>query len=287
MIYNMIKELDDYFSYRYISEFEELDIKRNWNNLSKKFSKLTKSWDENLNSEWVLRDYMAVKMILSASVLLSSCEFSKEKNIRIVEPYLNYYALLSCCRAVIFTSPDCAWNNKELFEMTHKKTINIIGDIISKFNKERGIEIKEKIDKAREYREIYSYKFPANGLIKDGLSLKETINICSLLCEIAQFQSKVLENSVTKNVSMEYEFDADILSMGFWYGDKHFNFTDSEDMFRIGYMVRKQKRPYSLHMTMTEGMVEDFFGAWYPENDSDLENTYNPDANWQIIFPVP
>lgn len=46
--------------------------------------------------------------------------------------------------------------------MTHSKTINLIGDIVAKYDKEKGEEIKKFIDWAREYREIFSYKFPAN-----------------------------------------------------------------------------------------------------------------------------
>ncbi|MPN24169.1 hypothetical protein SDC9_171563 [bioreactor metagenome] len=37
---------------------------------------------------------------------------------------------------------------------------------------------------------------------------------------------------------------------------------------------------------MTEGMVEDFFGAWYSDLDEE-EQIYNPDIDWRIIFPVP
>ena len=38
---------------------------------------------------------------------------------------------------------------------------------------------------------------------------------------------------------------------------------------------------------MTEGMIEDFFGAWYPKDDSNLDEVYNPDENWNILFSVP
>jgi hypothetical protein len=39
---------------------------------------------------------------------------------------------------------------------------------------------------------------------------------------------------------------------------------------------------------MSEGMVEDFFGAWCSREDTDDEDDiYNPDTNWRIIFPVP
>lgn len=280
--------LDDYFEYINIDiKFNDNEISKNVESLRKEFAKLTKTWTEELNSQWVARDYIAVKMILSSSVLLSSVEFANERNLRIVEPYLIYYSLLNCSRAVILTSPLSEWNDGEILTMTHQKTINVVGDIISKYNKEIGKTTKEFIDWAREYREIFSYKFPANGLTEHHLTLEDTINVCKLLCEIAQLQSKVLENSITKNAKTEFNLDWNILSVGYMYGEKNFKFIDREDGYRLDYITRKQKRPYSLHLTMTEGMVEDFFGSWYPEDDSNLDEVFNPDANWQIIFPVP
>lgn len=284
----MIDELDDYFNYIHLDKaFDKSKIKDSFISLNSKCSVITKNWDSVLNSQWVVRDYLAVKMILSSSVLLTSVQYANEKNLRIVEPYLIYYSLLNCSRAVIYTTPDVQWNNGEVFTMTHKKTINIIGDIISRFCTTKGKEIKGYIDWAREYREIFSYKFPANGLTEHHLSLDDTIEICALLCEVAQFQSKIMENSVTRNVKSDYQLDPNIVSIGYRYGEKNFKFIDREDGYRLDYIIRKQKRPYSLHLTMTEGMIEDFFGAWYPEDDSNLNEVYNPDSNWQIIFPVP
>lgn len=77
------------------------------------------------------------------------------------------------------------------------------------------------------------------------------------------------------------------MELGYIYGGKELSIVDSEDLYRLGYIERKIKKPYNLHMMMSEGLVEDFFGAWYPENDTNLNLLYNPDANWQIIFPVP
>jgi hypothetical protein len=280
--------IDDYFKYQNLeSEFSVFEINKNIESLEKECVKLTKEWNDQLNSEWVARDYVAVKMIFSSSLLLNSVEYANEKNLRIVEPYLIYYSLLNCSRAVLLTSPFNNWNNGEIFEMTHKKTINIVGDVISKYNKEKGARIKAFIDWAREYREIFSYKFPANGLTHHHLSFDDTIEYCKLLCEIAQLQSKILENSISKNVKKDFSLDWEILSIGNTFGDKNFKFIDPEDDYRLDYITRKQKRPYSLHLTMTEGMIEDFFGAWYPKNNSNLDEVFNPDLNWQIIFPVP
>ncbi|NQV18796.1 MAG: hypothetical protein HQ534_09665 [Armatimonadetes bacterium] len=284
----MINKIKDYFEYENMdSVFSQKEIDKSFESLSIKFSKLTKNWSKELNSQWVLRDYLAVKMILSSSILLSSVEFANEKNLRIVEPYLIYYSLLNCTRAIIYTSPFSEWNSGELFTMTHKKTINIVGDIISKYNKTKGTDVKDFINWAREYREIFSYKFPANGLTKHHLSLDETIRTCKLLCEIAQFQSKILENSLTKNFKKEYDLNSDILKIGYSYGGECFQFIDDEDGYRLDYIFRKQRRPFSLHITMTEGMIEDFFGAWCPKDDFKSSEIYNPDTDWNIIFPVP
>lgn len=280
--------IDDYFDYNNFDlHFKKSEVEKAFQSINKNYIEIVKNWDSNLNSQWVARDYIAVKMILATTVLLNSVEYAKEKNLRIVEPYLLYYSLLNCSRAVVLTSPLSEWNNKEIFTMTHKKTINVVGDVIAKFNKKKSKEIKGTIDWAREYREIFSYKFPANGLTNHNLDIENVISVCQLLCEIAQFQSKILENLITKRISVEYELDWEVLNIGYEYGETNFSFFDEEDGYRLNYITRKQKRPYSLHLTMTEGMVEDFFGAWCPTEEDDSGEQFDPDKNWQIIFPVP
>ncbi len=284
----MTDELKDYFSYTKMDViFTEKEVKKNFASLSVKSSEIAKSWTDTINSQWTIRDFIAIKMILSSTILLSSVEHAKNVNLKIVEPYLLYYSLLNSARAVILTSPFVEWSEDNLFTMTHSKIINLLGDIVSKYNKQKGTKIKKFVDWAREYREIFSYKFPANGLTNHNLSSQEVIENCKLLCEIAQFQSKVLENSISKNVKQDFNFDTSLFEVGYIYGKDNFQFIDDEDMYRLSYIIRKQKRPFSLHSTMTEGMVEDFIGAWCTENEVKSEFIYNPDLNWQIIFPLP
>ncbi len=284
----MITELKDDFDYEFLdSQFTEEEIKKNFRSLNKNFSTLTKKWDISLNTEWILRNYLAIKMILSSSVLISSAEFAKTKNLKIVEPYLIYYSLFNCSRAVLLTSPIKEWENGKLFELSHKATIEDIAKIVIGYNKEKGEALEKYINWMKEYRELFSYKFPARGLTNSFTSLQECVKTCKLLCEIAQFQSKVLENSITKHVKDELDLDWNALSDGFTYGEINFQFIDQNDASRLGYAQRKQKRPYSIFSTMTEGMVEDFFGAWCPDDQTKTEDLYNPDTNWLIIFPVP
>lgn len=85
--------------------------------------------------------------------------------------------------------------------MTHSKTINIIGDIVANYNREKEEEIKNIIDWAREYPEIYSYKFPANGPTGHLVKFDQVVTVCRLLCELAQLQSAILESSITEHVT--------------------------------------------------------------------------------------
>lgn len=279
---------NDYFEYNALySTFDKKTINARINDLRPPFTEIAKSFDIKSNTQWILRTYLASKMILASSVLLTSAQYAKDKNLRIVEPYLLYYPLLSCARSVIFTNPYIEWND-DLISMTHSKIINLIGDIVIKYDKNKGEEIKKLIDWAREYREIFSYKFPANGLTRHIIDFEKVVLCCRLLCEIAQLQSAILEAAITKHVTLQYEIDEKEITRTYLYGERNFQFVDSEDGYRLNYIQRKVARPLSIINTMTEGMVEDFFGAWCNDIDDDNESdTYNPDENWRIIFPVP
>jgi len=91
------------------------------------------------------------------------------------------------------------------------------------------------------------------------IKIEEVVVVCRLLCDIAQLQSAILEAAVTKYVTKQYGIDEMEVTRTYLYGDKNFQFIDSEDGYRLSYIQRKVARPLSIINTMTEGMVEDFF----------------------------
>ena len=279
----------DYFNYIKLPVFfKEDEITKNVQKLFDGASKIVKDYDESKNTLWILRHYLAAKMILASTVLLTSSEYSRRKNIRISEPYMIYYSLLSCSRAVVFTNPNITIKG-DLFTMTHQKTINMIGDILSHYNKQKSEEIESYIEFARIYRENFSYRYPANGM-KDfpDLKLDKVIDICSLLCEVAQIQSAVIENKISKINTGSFKLQVEDMKHAFMYGEGHLQVFDDEDFYRINYIDRKVHCPLSIYNTMTEGLVEDFFGSWCSsEEEYEIEDCYDPDKNWRIIFPVP
>lgn len=223
---------------------------------------------------------------MSSSVMLTSLEYCMSQNVRVTEPYLVYYSILNCSRAVLFTNPIIDWNSGEIIEATHAKIINTTSDLIGQFNKTFGSKFKDIITRAREYRELFSYKFPANGINDFNVSYDEAVSISTFLSELAQFQSVILEKQNFKKNKIETSIDKSIIKKGYIYKGDTYEFLDDEDWYRLDYIHRKQPYPVSLFFTLTEGMVEDFFGAWYPKDD-EIDGKYNPDDNWNIIFSMP
>ena len=147
---NKSKVKGDAFEYNILFKtFKSKNIQTVINSLHPSFADIAKNLDVNSNTQWIIRTYLASKMIL---------EYAESKNLRIVTPYLMYYPLLSCARAVVFTNPRYEWN-EELVTMNHSKIISVVGDIVSRYDMEEGGRIKSFIEKSRIYREIFSYKF--------------------------------------------------------------------------------------------------------------------------------
>jgi len=271
--------------------FTKVEISRYCDNFRQQCAAITKKWNKEKNAEWVARHYLSIKMILSASVMVSTADYSKTKNIRITEPYLYYYSILSCCRALIFTLPRICWKSGKVLEMTHQKILTISIDNINNISKSHEIYIKIFFNYIKSMRELFSYKFPALGLTEleksKDYGLDKIITICSLVCEIAQFHSELLQASILKNASDDVELEEADLKCCFEYDINGNSYIDNDDWYRINYMTRKMKKPLNLHCMMTEGLVEDFFGAWFPKDEDIDKDVYNADNYWSMIYPAP
>jgi hypothetical protein len=187
--------------------------------------------------------------------------------------------------------PNQRWNEGKLFKMTHEKAINITCDSITVISKELGEMLKPLLEKAKGFRELFSYHFPANGIksLPENyiISPEQAVEICTLNCELAQFISEVLQQSLEKNAPEEYELSIDKLKNGFLYNTYDLVFGDVEDWYRLDYITRKVRKPFCLSWMITDGLLEDFFGAWYPEDEDEYEEGFfNPDKNLSVIFSL-
>lgn len=267
--------------------FEEATCQRNANSISRQYSEITNLWDSDKNSEWICRIYLAAKMVLNATLQLMTLDYSNEKNLRCVNPYLRYYSVLSACRCVVFTLPTESWDEGKITELTHSKTINVTFDYLSKFDKKLCGDFKHEVQMLKAQRELISYRAPSSGDygINEDLDLE---SLCAILVEIAQFNSEILETSIHKNASKDaFNFKKNYIDQlsTIFIGD--LTFKDSEDWYRLDYLRRKWPAPPNILHIMTEGHTEDFFGAWEPDEEDDEVFSTGAPSNWQSIFDIP
>jgi hypothetical protein len=277
-----------FYEFREIRHLFKEDIcAKNATNLAQQFSKITKNWSKETNSEWICRIYFSAKMILHSTLQLMNLEFADEKNIRLVNSYLKYYALLSACRAVVITLPTIEWNSGKITEMTHQKIINVTFDYLCKFDSDIANKFKQLISLLKANRELITYRAPTNGDYHIDNDI-DIIQFCTTLAELAQFNSEILEASIHKNAKeenfffiSEYKKQLSQIHIGDFY------FYDHEDAYRLDYLKRKWSMPPNVLHIMTEGHTEDFFGSWEPDEYADELFTTGSPCDRQIIFDIP
>lgn len=263
---------------------DEVSVTKYCQSLNNQYAKVTARWNEELNSEWISRIYFAVKMVLSSSVMALSLEHARKSNLRIVESYLEYYMSLNCLRAIMLTLPSQKWADGELMESTHTKTINVAIDVISFMNKSVASELEAGIRHLKALREYISYRGPSSGGHHKSTAF-DSIEWCRFLLEIAQMQSELLERSVIKKSVTGHSLKAEYIKRMCHCTIDGVSFDDGEDRDRMGYLQRKHPLPVNILHMMSEGHVEDYFGAWCADEPD--ETMFNPDDDWQILFNVP
>lgn len=275
-----------FYDFRELTDtFDEAACMKVASGLAKRYATLTGQWSEERNSEWICRIYLSAKMILAASLQLTAKQYAAANNLRSVNPYLAYYAALSLMRAIVFTLPEQEWNDGQLIKLSHSKILNLATDHIAQFSPTKAASIRQSVLNLRAARELISYWHPSSG--DQNLPIEDEINISILLGEVAQFNSEILERSILKRANKEaFKFiDHYIENLS----NIHLHdraFFDKEDFYRLNYLKRKYPTPPNILHIMTEGHVEDFFGAWATNND-ECSNSFDPDENWRIIFDVP
>ena len=253
--------------------------------LQDRYAALTKKWSSETNSEWTCRLYMAAKLVMSATIHVNSADYAEQRNLRVVIPYLRYYAVFSLLRAICYTIPEQMWNAGKLLHISHATAINVTQDHLYRFNKAVSEVVGDQIRELKAERELLSYGAPSSG--DDHISEKNRfLSLCGMLAEVAQFDSEVIESSLLKHgdpttfvlLKNYLESITNLIIEGHYFGDK-------EDAYRLNYLTRKHPRPTNILHMMTEGHVDDFFGAWV--NYDEKSGSFNPDEMKEIIFDIP
>ena len=214
--------------------------------------KQCKAMNEERLHQWMFRLYMAARMILSASHTIQAWDFALSNNLRVAAPHLLYNSLLSASRAAIFACPWCEYSGGEIFTQTHTKSINLTTDILKKYDSDIADKYNERATSLKDLREVLTYKHPTSGDCHFDKARPD--KEITLLCEIAQIQSELFEQSYTKHVQQQFQFDLDKAPTSlFTHTNAEGSIIDQEDWYRLDYLKRKLRRPMNIRLLMTEG----------------------------------
>ncbi len=255
------------------------------------FNPIARGFDDDRNTEWFIRGYLALKFVLGATVLANSAEYAESRNLQVTLPYLGYYTILNCCRSFLLTLPCLDWRGERTIEMTHNNILNVTSDKLKRLGQRHGETLKPKLRAAKEQRDLFSYRFPASGLAIFGdslVSVGEATGIARLFTELAQINLACLESQVKKhNPEKLFELlELDDMWHTMQYDMKTETLIDDEDYSRVGYFVRKYKGPAPLVALATDGLVDEFFRAWGPIDDQEDADRYNADQQWDQLLDI-
>lgn len=285
-------DIDGYYDYRELHSIaDEKKVLNKVNAFRQEFTALAREWSPERNSQWVCRIYFCTKMILNATVILKQAEFAEEKNLRAAIPYFHYYAMLSILRCVVLTLPTEDWDNEDILSISHKKARDKTREWLARYDRTLATRFDDFFLTLKSNRELLSYKAPASA-DRNINSQDEVIYFCTLLAEVAQFNTAILHNAVVRHASEDdfVVFDHDMARI-YNVEIEGKRFYDTEDRYRLDYLRRKGNTPHSIYMTMTEGQTEDFIGAWDADED-DVDNEERrfysgSPSSWQDIFDIP
>lgn len=281
------------YDYRiFTSKFPKVKREAVAQRLLERYSKHTKAWTADKNSEWFCRLYFSAKLIMAATLHINALQYAAERNLRVVIPYLRYYSALSTIRAIHLTLPEVEWAEGGVLTASHTVAIDRTIEFIRSLDSDYSKILEEEISRLKEERELISYRAPSSG-DREIQGQRAEVELCTLFSEVAQFNSELLRQSLARHASsLKFEFKSEYFEHIYLPTVGGQAFFDEHDHIRLGQFARKNPRLSNIRLMMREGHVDDFFGSWLKPDDDvdDIEEvgvTFNPDQNHLVIFDIP
>lgn len=253
-----------------------------------KFAAIAKAFDDEANSRWVLRHYLAIKFITASNMLAGSAAYAYDHNLMLGVPYFNYYAVLNACRAYLMTSPNVEWSGNKTVEMTHQNIINRTADYMRDLDPSRRQHWKWQLLELRESRELFSYRFPLSGpgLTENrALDHEGATDLARLIAELASLNSECFQAALRKHA--KDNFSVPEIPDHAWasaYDLSGASMPDFDDLNRFYKYVRGWKTVSTLQVMTFDGLIDDIYGNW---SDADEEaGNFDPDRTHSTVLAL-
>lgn len=254
------------------------------------FAPIAKNINSEENSLWILRHYLAIKLVTSASLLAGSAIYSYERNLLMAVPYFNYYAVLNACRAYLLTSPHIKWDGHKTVEMTHENILNRTADYMRALDPARRAVWREQLGQLRAHRELFSYRFPLSGpdfVGRLSLDPEPVTDLARLIAELASLNTECFQAALKKYASDD--IPVPLVPDHAWaslYSLADADVNDKLDRYRFGKYVRGWRTVSTLEVMATDGLMDDLFGAWTHSGDENDPDGFNPDNYSRLLLAL-
>ena len=282
---NSFAEKNWYYQFREInSVFNEKRCKKIAKNLLNQYLKITVHWDKEKNSEWICRFFMAAKLITVATSHINSANIVHERNLLITASHLRYEAIVFQSRAICYTLPEHKWKNGKIIEISSNDAIKWTLEYLQKFDNELAESIETTIKRLKHNRDLISYD--AHSLDKTTSKSDIFLSLCTLLAEVAQFNSELLEEALFEHgnyANSEFELLQKYLDK---ISVKTKGFSEGDDNYQLGSIASKYPQPRNLMNLMTKSYIDDSMRWWLQKDDFNDSYNHTLHKNRQIIFDI-
>lgn len=263
------------------------------------FRRIASVWSKDAHTEWLLRQYLSLKLVMAATLQFGSADHAYEQNIQMAVPYLSYYGMFNAMRANLLSSPRMAWGRNTLLVGHDKARQQYIEELKFILSKDEADEQSQLLLDARKGRELFSYRFPSAGAPGTGgffVYRDVAERFGRIAAELALLNSFILSEEVEKQHGRSTDWKGYIADMTelerAWKhavagakGEEESIFPDKEDLYRVSKMRRQVTSPMPFIFMIGEGGIDSFFGSFTPTTDAD--GPFDPDEHWNRLLELP
>jgi hypothetical protein len=250
--------------------------------LRKRCERLTKRWGAERNAEWMVRSYLALRRMISATVLLSSARATRKGKRKPPTSDQVFEGLLEAARACILLLPDQPWSRGELARTPHERVFQLTRASVTEIDPLQGARVSQALEGAMAYRRTTLLR--ANGEEKGPqvprLRSDPATPVARFLCELTQWRSEVLGRVLSERLDPPIGWDFAVLGAAASPSAMGESILDDADARRIGGLMGAVQYPEDIWTLMRRHLGDDAAGFVPDVSDAEVEMD-----GW-LVFPL-
>jgi hypothetical protein len=251
--------------------------------LRKRCERLAKRWGAERNAEWMVRSYLALRRMISATVLLSSARAARRGKRKPPTSDQVFEGLLEAARASILLLPDQPWSRGELARHPHERVFQLARGSVTDIDPLQGARVSQALEGAMAYRRMSLLRVQAEGGPKPQvprLRSDPSTPAARFLCELTQWRSEVLGRVLSERLDPPIGWDFAVLGAAASPSAMGEAILDDADARRIGGLMGAVPYPHDIWSLMRHHLGDDAAGFVPDVSDAEVEMD-----GW-LVFPL-